>query len=264
MFNCNSFCHFLFDIFPDPFPLQPVNYSNVVSRSSKRTSSESSHIGEHEWPDLASNKCRHDSEGRTLSNSSLGSIPSSRTASESDNVTAATPPDQGRNRAQDKPQTKETVRKNSAARSVADEVQAVQLQMQLAVLEDEQTDDALGVSVSESKEHAPLIELLTEMFPSKSTAELRACLQKSKYDLEVAVVSLLSDDSSDTLLTPTKQELSKDSNATVKLSSSRHPHRQRKHSKSARSKLNSQSCDEGGLNVEKLSASEIKSLIVDK
>lgn len=113
-----------------------------------------------------------------------------------------------------------------------------------------------------------MVTLLTEMFPDKCSIELESCLHQNNNDLETTVVCLLEGEAAFTgIATKLKsRKKSSDNNITVNLSSvATHKNRQRKGQRSRRKSSNSQDdSHESEAGLEKLSAAEMKSSILDK
>lgn len=124
----------------------------------------------------------------------------------------------------------------------------------------EQTED-LAANVKNDAASVQ-IEQLIEMFPDKTTIDIERAFHHNRSNLEATVISLLDDEPSASTSIPLNNDTSKDSNRTVRISHSR----QRKHAKSARKKSSSNSCEKGDTDaaLDKATASEMKSLIVDK
>ena len=138
--------------------------------------------------------------------------------------------------------------------------------------EDSTADDtnilqSLENSTSENVDE--MVQLLTEMFPDKCSTDVKCCLQQNNNDLETTVVCLLDDEAAftgrATELRRQKKPSSEDS-ITVRLSQAVTPKsKQKKGQRCRRKSFNSQDDSvEAESGMEKLSAAEMKALILDK
>lgn len=114
-----------------------------------------------------------------------------------------------------------------------------------------------------STEHSELVDLLEEMFPNLQLDLIEKNLQRYDYQLEDTVVGLLEHESGENnpQLIPNKKPEQKDSNVTVRFKSSQKKQKKRDKKKSGHRESLSEESTEGD---EVLSASELKSLIVNK
>ena len=226
---------------------QPPNYSQVISRSSTRTLSETS-ATEHDWPGLvADSKCRRQQSGsRSLSISSVTSVLSSQPDSDTHYSELVDIPAEEDTAGQPAPLFNAAANIKESAPDTAD------------------IPDAANKKYAAESHNVPsdLVDQLVEMFPDACTTDITRSLAQNCNNIEAAVLSLLGD-SPGTMIT-SNHESAKDSNATVKLTFKQA--RQRKRNKS-RKKSSSQSCDETAETEPSLDlspSSGIKSLIVDK
>lgn len=138
----------------------------------------------------------------------------------------------------------------------------------------EQTDSGISRSGSSSRttsecpsepstDYSELIDLLVEMFPNLELQLIERNLQRFDYQLEDTVIKLLEHESGEnnSKLVINKKPVQKDSNVTVRFKTSQKKQKRKDRKKSGhRESLSEESVD----GDEVLTASELKSLIVDK
>lgn len=229
-----------------------------------------------EWPGLAeeSRLLRHQSDGRSFSTSSATSLSARSSRTNSESYSESCPDSLQDSQITDMEHANGSigtskVEAKEASLHVPDHklIQSEDGNCKLTTGNDENDEtenDAKDAEKPKIEGISSLIQQLAEMFPDKRTLDIKRSLCRNRNNLEMAVLSLLEDEPG--AVVTSQRDFGRDNNATVQFTYSKSG-RQRKHSKSSRKKSNSQSCDdeaEGSVSLDKTTASEMKSFIVDK